>query len=118
MTWHGEAACLGADPETFFPERGDTAGVAAALAVCAECPVVDSCLAEGLEQKDGILGGTTAAQRRRLRAERGTARACAWCGTTFTARYVNTVACSDQCKKDRRSAMQAESNLRNKKVWA
>lgn len=112
MTWHAQANCLGVDAEVFFPERGDTAGVRLALAVCEGCPVVEQCLAENLEAKDGIYGATTGAQRRKIRQERGADRPCTWCGATFTARYVTTVVCSDDCKRARRRAQQAESNAR------
>ena len=112
MTWHQQAACLGADPETFFPARGDTAGVLVALAICAGCPVVEQCLDEGLEQKDGILGGTTAAQRRRLRSERGVNRRCLHCGVGFKAWSVQQF-CSDDCKQARRQELQKQSALWN-----
>ena len=67
MTWHARSACLGADPATFFPERGDAASNAAALAVCATCSVVAECLSENLGKRDGIYGATTGRDRRRLR---------------------------------------------------
>jgi WhiB family redox-sensing transcriptional regulator len=112
VTWHQEANCLGANPEVFFPERGDTDGVRVALAICAGCPVVEQCLAENIESKDGIYGATTGAQRRKIRSERGAGRSCAWCSAAFTARYAHTVVCSDECRKARRAAKQAESNAR------
>ena len=70
--WRSQAACLGVDPELFFPvaEAGpvhDTQ-VAAAKAVCAGCPVVAACLAEALARiPDGIAGGLTESERRALR---------------------------------------------------
>ncbi|WP_446677701.1 WhiB family transcriptional regulator, partial [Streptomyces galbus] len=46
--WLTEAACVGEDPELFFPV-GSTGpaleDVAAAKRVCARCPVIADCLA-------------------------------------------------------------------------
>jgi WhiB family redox-sensing transcriptional regulator len=70
-----DAAALcpgGTQPATpdvdFFPERGQDAR--AAQAVCARCPVSDECLEYALEKKikDGIWGGKSGRDRRRLRA--------------------------------------------------
>nr|BFD92235.1 hypothetical protein KitaXyl93_35950 [Kitasatospora sp. Xyl93] len=81
------AACVGADPDLFYPEPDedtdltDDAAAAAwwaerrAKMICAGCPVRLMCLELALErrEKHGILGGMTAAERdalhqRRLRA--------------------------------------------------
>ena len=112
MSWHQHGNCLGVSADTFFPERGDTAGVRLALAICNCCPVVEQCLDEGLEQKDGILGGTTAAQRRRLRSERGVNRNCLHCGSGFKA-WAQQQFCTDGCKKARRHELQVRSALWN-----
>jgi hypothetical protein len=111
MTWHQQANCLGANPETFFPERGDHAGVRAALAICAGCTVVEQCLDESIELKDGIIGGTTGAQRRKIRSERGVNRQCLHCGHGFKAYSVQKF-CSDECKKARHHEQKTESALR------
>ncbi|HET9442453.1 MAG TPA: WhiB family transcriptional regulator, partial [Acidimicrobiales bacterium] len=65
--WQAEAACRDIDTNLFFPES--EAAVAPALAVCAGCPVRDECLDFALRtrQDDGIWGGMTEADRRRLR---------------------------------------------------
>lgn len=67
--WHAHAACAGADPALFFPERQDPTGPARAL--CDACPVADPCLAEALRYSErecpGIWGGTSARERRQLR---------------------------------------------------
>jgi WhiB family redox-sensing transcriptional regulator len=76
--WTGRAACRarGTDPELFFPvsETGLAAHrqVAQAKAVCARCPVADQCLdwAVRAGEPEGIWGGTTPAERRRLRRRR------------------------------------------------
>ena len=67
--WMREGACLGVDPELFFPTTGDWAVSDAAKAICATCPVRDACLAYALRngETDGIWGGTSANQRKRLR---------------------------------------------------
>jgi len=44
--WHCQAACRGADPDLFFPERGDRPG--RALALSESCSVRPQCLASAL----------------------------------------------------------------------
>ncbi|MGY6019931.1 WhiB family transcriptional regulator [Streptomyces spinosirectus] len=67
--WHERAACLGQDPELFFPvgDRGPAlVQIDEAKAVCRRCPVVEQCLRWALNagQVDGIWGGTTESERR------------------------------------------------------
>jgi WhiB family transcriptional regulator, redox-sensing transcriptional regulator len=67
--WRSRANCLGTDPELFFPaaEHGPVyeVQVAAAKAVCEQCPVRAECLAEALVRLPyGIAGGLTAEERR------------------------------------------------------
>ena len=61
------AACLTAEPETFFPDKGGT--VIPAKTVCATCPVVDECLDYALTHRIqiGVWGGLSEQERRRLR---------------------------------------------------
>lgn len=49
--------------------RGGNIDVDEALKVCAACPVTKECLEYALtiNERDGVLGGTTPSQRRRLR---------------------------------------------------
>ena len=71
--WRARAACRpgsGIDPEIFFPltqsgpDGPPTTQEAAALAVCARCPVVAECLAFALTAlPHGVAGGMTARQR-------------------------------------------------------
>ena len=70
--WRDEAACRGLDTEVFFPPSEDEADAAAAKAVCAVCPVREECLewAVATNQPDGVWGGLTATERRRLRRRR------------------------------------------------
>ncbi len=65
-SWRQEAACRGADPETFHPITDDEAE--AAKAICAGCPVRQPCLEHALSNREheGIWGGTTARERRRM----------------------------------------------------
>lgn len=71
--WVAEAACLGADPEIFFPIRGDNHMLAKAKAICAVCPVKDDCREYALTNfvKHGVWGGTSERERRRIRRARG-----------------------------------------------
>ncbi|MCF2532077.1 WhiB family transcriptional regulator [Yinghuangia soli] len=69
MTWMAAAACRGSDPAMFqdtdaAPQDGDS-GHAAALRVCAACPVRARCLdwALSTRQPQGIWGGRTTADR-------------------------------------------------------
>ena len=70
MTWREHAACLGADTDLWYPERGER--TAEAKAVCAACPVRAECLAFALDngEKFGVWGGKSERQRRRMRSER------------------------------------------------
>lgn len=68
-TWRSDAACRDADPDLFFPERGDS--TAPARAICLGCPVFDACFEEGLYQKFGVWAGTSERERRRMRKARG-----------------------------------------------
>lgn len=69
--WMERAACLGLDPALFFPPRGPVENWAPAKEVCASCPVTAECLnlalVEGKRYEDGIYGGLTGRERRRLK---------------------------------------------------
>ena len=71
MTWRDDAACRGADPDLFFPYRGDNEASAAAVAVCARCTVRAECLEEALSRPEllGVWGGKTPAERRQIRRQ-------------------------------------------------
>ena len=68
--WREHAACQGLDPELFYPFEDDEA--VAAKAVCAVCPVNIACLEFALagREKDGVWGGATERERRRLVRQR------------------------------------------------
>ncbi len=69
-SWRQRAACRGLDPEIFYPasdEEGDEA-----KAICAQCPVRQPCLEHALANRehDGVWGGATERERRRLVRQR------------------------------------------------
>jgi WhiB family redox-sensing transcriptional regulator len=73
QTWQDDAVCHPTeynpvDPETFFPEPDETDKIAAAKALCAQCPVRQNCLDAALEGSDthGIRGGMTKEEREPL----------------------------------------------------
>ncbi len=69
-SWAGRGLCTNADPEFWFPaDEEDPDLAAAALALCARCPVRPACLAHALAigERHGIWGGLTPRQRRDLR---------------------------------------------------
>ena len=72
--WQRYALCDGVGQTMFFAERGTRCSEARAL--CRACPVSEECLDFALhmpaaEDIVGIWGGTSAPERRRLRAQRG-----------------------------------------------
>lgn len=71
LTWRHKGACNGLDPSVFFPDSEEDADEA--KAICAECPVRITCLEHALmsRERDGIWGGTTEKERRRILRHRG-----------------------------------------------
>ncbi len=71
--WHQQANCRGVGPDLFFPKRGERWNQAVAL--CERCSVraecLDSALALGDHEAQGVWGGTTG--RGRLQMRRGVA---------------------------------------------
>lgn len=60
----GHPACVGHDPELFFPESGQVEQTERAKAVCVACPVLSSCRAFALRhQVHGVWGGMTETER-------------------------------------------------------
>ncbi len=70
MSWRNKAACQGLDPDVFYPPEDDEA--IAAKEICGGCPVQEACLehALSLREKDGIWGGCTERERRRIVRQR------------------------------------------------
>lgn len=66
--WVAQAACRDADPRLF--DAVATLDAEAALSFCKACPVKEACLQDALDQEvnpDGVWGGTTQTERRRIR---------------------------------------------------
>jgi WhiB family redox-sensing transcriptional regulator len=112
VTWHSEANCLGVDADLFYPERGDHAGVIAAKAICAGCPVTEQCLEENMAEKDGVFAGMSGRQRREYRSVHGMRANCLHCGTEFRLRNTTSGFCSPECRKARHIEQKAESAAR------
>lgn len=68
--WAERGACIGEDPDLFFPERG--ASTREAKAICRACPVQQECLEHAIRtgEKHGIWGGRSERERRRMRKYR------------------------------------------------
>jgi WhiB family transcriptional regulator, redox-sensing transcriptional regulator len=69
--WFDRAACRGAGWDRWFPEAepGQPVDYSAAVAVCEGCPVRARCLdyAQATRAAEGVWGGLTPSERRRLR---------------------------------------------------
>lgn len=65
-TWSARAACHGLDPRMFFPATEEESGPA--KDVCAGCEVQYECLehALGTRERQGVWGGCTERERRRI----------------------------------------------------
>lgn len=70
LAWQGGSACRGLDPALFFPADDEAAHVA--KSVCAGCEVRERCLdhALGSREREGIWGGLTESERRRIIRQR------------------------------------------------
>lgn len=70
IRWRQDAACRDLDTNIFFPASDEEAGPA--KEICATCPVREECLEFALltRQEDGVWGGMTETERRRLRRRR------------------------------------------------
>lgn len=72
LQWQDQANCRDTDPEAFFPLIGE--GVNGTVrAICDACPVKETCLeyALGRPQLQGIWGGTSDEERKKIRKQRG-----------------------------------------------
>jgi len=70
MSWRSKGACQGLAAEIFYPDSDDCADVA--KSVCADCAVRIACLHYALDNREhqGVWGGATASERRRLLRQR------------------------------------------------
>lgn len=64
--WKAFARCRGVDPEIFYPPPDDDGHEA--KQVCEPCPVREACLEHALtvREKQGVWGGMTERERRRV----------------------------------------------------
>jgi len=69
--WRARGACQGLDAEIFYPEDDEDLAEDA-KAVCAGCAVRLACLDHALDNREhqGVWGGATARERRRLLRQR------------------------------------------------
>jgi WhiB family redox-sensing transcriptional regulator len=70
LVWRRHSACRGLDPEIFYPDTDEAA--AAAKVVCNVCSVRETCLEFALQgrEKEGVWGGATEKERRRILRQR------------------------------------------------
>jgi WhiB family transcriptional regulator, redox-sensing transcriptional regulator len=70
LLWRRSSACRGLDPAIFYPATDEDA--AEAKAVCRVCSVQDRCLEFALQgrEKEGVWGGATERERRRILRQR------------------------------------------------
>ena len=65
--WQIHAKCLDADPEIFYCEADDIETIKKAVRICMGCKIRGFCLEVGWDDKFGIFGSFTAAERNYLR---------------------------------------------------
>jgi WhiB family redox-sensing transcriptional regulator len=70
LAWRRHSACRGLDPEIFYPPTDEEA--ASAKVVCSACSVRETCLDFALQgrEKEGVWGGATEKERRRILRQR------------------------------------------------
>lgn len=70
LSWRQRAACRGVDPDVFYPSTDEEAEEA--KSICRICPVRESCLEYALvnRERDGVWGGATERERRRIIRQR------------------------------------------------
>lgn len=68
--WRSQASCRGVDSFVFYPTNEEEAQ--SAKAICGTCPVRRPCLEHALarREKDGVWGGATEKERRRIIRQR------------------------------------------------
>lgn len=70
----GPTLCSTVDPDMFLPDplvAGSLARANEAKKICANCPYLKECLEYAIEHnEDGVWGGTSRNERRKIKAER------------------------------------------------
>lgn len=81
--WRDEALCATHEPELFYPDPSDRAGIKFAKGICTACPVIDQCRAEAIANKEdfGVWGGLSERDRRRIHRQRNPSIQREICGT-------------------------------------
>ena len=66
LTWRAKGACQGLNPDIFYPDSEENCEQA--LSICKNCEVRIACLNYALEsrEKQGVWGGASARERRKL----------------------------------------------------
>lgn len=96
--WRRRAACAGVPVDMFFPGLGEN--TQAAKAICAGCPVRSECLESNLLINQGVYGGLSRMERRRLR---GALAPCRTCGVPVEGRTSGVRYCPE-CRVRHRAA--------------
>jgi len=106
--WMSRAACRGMDPALFFPPKRGTPISPTARVTCAGCPVSAECLDHALveHERDGLWGGTTDRERRRL-WQTDKRRRCWRCRDVFHAARQHDRFCSTECRAANRAETEA-----------
>ena len=70
QSWRDKGACRGIDAEVFYPVEDEDAEEA--KGICAVCSVRQACLEHALSnrEKEGVWGGATERERRRIIRQR------------------------------------------------
>lgn len=94
MTLATRGACIGQDPEIFFPTGRDTREYRTATALCKRCPVTKDCLSYARQNSLlGVWGGVLI----RTRQAAASGRMCDGCGFVGHHRAFHTEDCCMQC---------------------
>lgn len=112
--WMADAACSGKPTDVFFPQVAEGAEArgmhlrveyARAKRICADCPVIDDCLAYALatHQAHGIWGGLTPRVRQDMRIP--PLKRCPQCGERFA--HARRTYCSPACTAKNKRRLQA-----------
>ena len=72
LAWRDMGACKGLEPEVFYPDPDNEAEADVAKEVCSHCIVKGTCLEFALahREKEGVWGGATERERRRIIRQR------------------------------------------------
>lgn len=99
--------CSDMDPSIFFPELEWTQQekdrhMAEAKRICEMCPAREMCLERNLDERFGVVGGTTPDERMRSGRMSDGYQACGICGTIFMMARPGHKYCSQNCRRQAR----------------